>query len=45
MCMAQHEQWAKELPCPVIRVDGTKPIAENAELVVTKYYQIRGLIM
>ena len=41
--MAQHEQWAKELPCPVIRVDGTKPIVENAELVVAQYNKINLL--
>lgn len=40
MCIIQHEQWAKELPCPVLRVDGTKPIPENAEWIVSQYFQI-----
>lgn len=39
-CMIQHEQWVKEFPCPVIRVDGTKAIADNAELVVNQYLAI-----
>jgi hypothetical protein len=29
----QHEQWANELQCPVLRVDGTRPVARNAELM------------
>lgn len=40
MCRIQHEQWIKELPCPVIRVDGTKPISENTQLVVSKYLNL-----
>ncbi len=36
-CMAQHEKWVAELPCPVLQVDGTKPICENAEWVVQEY--------
>lgn len=42
-CIVQHEQWVQELPCPVLRVDGTKTIAENAELVVAQYNKIRNL--
>ena len=34
---AQHEAWIRELPCPVIRLDGTKPIEENAERVIEAY--------
>lgn len=37
MCRIQHEEWAKELPCPVLRVDGTKPIAENAIWIIEQY--------
>jgi len=40
MCIIQHEQWSKEIPCPVLRVDGTKPILENAEWIVSQYFQI-----
>lgn len=32
--LAQHEVWAGELPCPVLRLDGTKPIEENAQRVI-----------
>ena len=28
------EDWVKTLKCPIIRVDGTKPIEENVEVVV-----------
>ena len=30
------EKWAQSLRCPVIRVDGTKPIAENVSLILEK---------
>ncbi len=36
--LAQHEKWAEELPCPVLRIDGTKTIEENA-LAVVEYYR------
>ena len=42
-CLIQHEQWVKELPCPVLRIDGTKPIAENAESVIARYHKILEL--
>ena len=32
--LAQHEKWIRELPCPVLRLDGTAPIAQNAEWVI-----------
>ena len=38
-CLAQHEQWAAELPCPVLRVDGTKPVAENAVRIAQQWRQ------
>ncbi len=44
--LAQHEQWAQELPCSVLRLDGTKPIAENAELVIEQYnkmFQLKSI--
>ncbi len=37
VCLKQHEDWAAELPCPVLRVDGTKAINENAESIVYYY--------
>jgi len=36
-CISQHEQWAAELPCPVLRADGTKSISENAEWILSQY--------
>ena len=30
VCLKQHEQWATELLCPVLLVDGTKDVSENA---------------
>ena len=37
VCLKRHELWAAELCCPVIRLDGTKPISENAEWLTEKY--------
>jgi len=31
--LERHERWATELLCPVLRLDGTKPIHENVELL------------
>jgi len=31
---AQHEQWVRELPCPVLKVDGGKDIQENTARVL-----------
>ena len=28
------EDWVRSLRCPVVRIDGTKPVEENAELVI-----------
>ena len=28
------EKWVRSLSCPVIRVDGTKPIAENVDFII-----------
>ena len=27
------EEWAKSLSCPIIRVDGTKPVEENITFI------------
>lgn len=28
------EKWAKSLKCPVIRIDGTKPVDENTDFII-----------
>jgi len=33
-CLKLHEQWAQDLPCPVVRVDGTEDILLNARRVL-----------
>ena len=35
----RHEEWAAELTCPVLRLDGVFPIANNAEHIVQFYQQ------
>ena len=40
MSMAEHAQWAAEMTCPVLRIDGTKPIAENVRIIQEKYLGI-----
>ena len=37
-----HEQWIAEIPCPVIRADGTKSICENAGWVIAQLYIFGG---
>jgi len=32
---ALHEKWLEECPCPIIRVDGTKPVDELLEKIMT----------
>jgi len=32
-----HTKWASELPCPVLDVDGTKNILENADWIIKQY--------
>ena len=29
------EEWVKSLKCPVMRIDGTKSIDENTNLIIT----------
>lgn len=41
--LAQHEKWAEELPCPVLRIDATKAIEENANTVVEYYSSLFSL--
>ena len=42
-CLRVHEAWAATLPCPVLRTDGTTPVAENAAQVVGEYHLALGL--
>lgn len=37
VCLKQHEKWAVELICPVLNVDGTKDIAENAAWIAEQF--------
>ncbi len=37
ICRRIHEQWAATLPCPVLHIDGTVAIGENAERIVVQY--------
>ena len=32
-----HDRWANSLPCPVLRLDGTRPVEENAAVIATAY--------
>ena len=36
-----HEQWISELPCPVLRADGTKSILENANWIVEQFSYVQ----
>lgn len=40
VCLKQHEQWASELCCPVLRINGVKPVAQNAALIAERYLQL-----
>lgn len=40
VCLKQHNKWAAELPCPVLNVDGTKDIAENAAWIAEQFLLI-----
>ncbi len=30
------EEWVKSLKCPILRIDGTKPVGENVDLVIER---------
>ena len=38
--LQRHELWAKEMNCPVLRMDGTKVIGENVEDIAGFYLQM-----
>ena len=40
--LERHERWAKELACPVLRADGTKPLYENTIWLAEQYLTIRS---
>ena len=35
--LSRIEQWATEVSCPILRLDRTKDISKNAELIMKKY--------
>lgn len=37
--MAEHTQWAKTLPCPVLALDGKTPYEENVVKIAQAYLQ------
>ena len=37
---AQHEAWIRELPCPVMRLDGTDAIEENTKRIAARYLML-----
>ena len=39
--LERHERWAAELLCPVLWLDGTKPILENVEYLAEQYENLR----
>ena len=40
--LERHERWINELSCPVIHVDGTKPIIDNV-LLLKKIFKEKKL--
>jgi len=41
VCLKRHELWAAELLCPVLRLDGTKPISENTALIAEQVFRMQ----
>jgi shikimate kinase len=41
--LSEVEDWAKTLLCPIIRVDGTKPVHENAQWIASQYQELHTL--
>ena len=35
--LSKIEQWAATLLCPVIQIDGTKPVSDNVEWIIRNY--------
>ena len=40
--LAKHEAWVANLPCPVVRVDGARPIAELVEQLCSDLRRLPG---
>ena len=39
-CRKLHEQWIESLPCPVLRIDGTRSIDDLAAEIMAEYSKI-----
>jgi len=42
VCLKRHELWAAELLCPVFRLDGRKPISENAVWIAEQFMAMQS---
>ena len=42
ICRKLDEQWITELPCPVLRIDGTKTIGENVIWIAEQYLAVQS---
>jgi adenylate kinase family enzyme len=40
--LAKHEAWLASLPCPVVRVDGSRPLAELVEQLCSEVQRLPG---
>lgn len=34
------EEWLRRLKCPILRVDGTKPIEQNVDYIISRMYSL-----
>lgn len=41
--LATHTQWAKTLPCPVLKLDGSADLQLNADIIAEKYCELSTL--
>lgn len=39
-CRSRHLEWAASLPCRVLYLDGSRPVAENLALILDAYQQL-----
>ena len=39
--LSKIDEWAQTLACPLVRVDGTKAVAENAAWIAQRYHELR----
>ncbi|MGY4290900.1 hypothetical protein ACVWXO_010166 [Bradyrhizobium sp. LM2.7] len=40
--LAKHEAWLAGLPCPVVRVDGSRPLADLVEQLCSEAQRLSG---